>query len=140
MITKIRSALRIIGVLFLSSMTDCSGGSGDPPSSSPSSSPNSPVGSPPSSPPATATGVTATVTGLDPNTPYYFAVSASNGVTGPCSNEVSTVTPPSGAVSLAWDPDQDSTVYTYSVHYGKQSSGQPGSCNYSNSIQVAASP
>jgi len=136
MIRKIRLALCIIGTFFLSSMTGCSGGSGDPPSSSPSS----PPGSPPGSPPTAATGVTATVTGLDPNTPYYFAVSASNGVTGPCSNEVSTVTPPSGAVSLAWDPDQDSTVYTYSVHYGKQSSGQPGSCSYSNSIQVAAPP
>ena len=37
----------------------------------------------------------ATITGLDPNTRYYFAVSAYNGVSGPCSNEVSTVTPPS---------------------------------------------
>jgi hypothetical protein len=39
----------------------------------------------------------ATITGLDPNTRYYFAVSAYNGLNGPCSNEVSTVTPPSQA-------------------------------------------
>jgi hypothetical protein len=38
---------------------------------------------------------TATIVGLDPDTRYYFAVSAYNGISGPCSNEVSTVTPPS---------------------------------------------
>lgn len=38
-------------------------------------------------------GPSATITGLDPDTRYYFAVSAFNGVSGPCSNEVSTVTP-----------------------------------------------
>ena len=130
MITKIRLALSIImGVLFLSSMTDCSGGSGDSPGSPP-------VVSPPGSPPATATGVTATITGLDPNSPYFFAVSAFNGESGSCSNEVSTVTPPSGAVSLAWDPDQDPTVTAYDVHFGKQSPGQPASCNYSNVMRV----
>lgn len=37
----------------------------------------------------------ATVTNLDPNTVYYFTVSAYNGLESPCSNEVSTVTPPS---------------------------------------------
>ena len=36
----------------------------------------------------------ATITGLDPNTQYFFAVSAYNGLHGPCSNEVTTVTPP----------------------------------------------
>lgn len=138
MITKIRLALSIImGVLFLSSMTDCSGGSGDSPASPPVvSPPGSPPVSPPGSPPATATGVTATITGLDPNSPYFFAVSAFNGESGSCSNEVSTVTPPSGAVSLAWDPDQDPTVTAYDVHFGKQSPGQPASCNYSNVMRV----
>jgi hypothetical protein len=38
-------------------------------------------------------GPNATITGLDPNTRYFFAVSAYNGLNGPCSNEVSTVTP-----------------------------------------------
>ena len=36
----------------------------------------------------------ATVTNLDPNTLYYFTVSAYNGLESACSNEVSTVTPP----------------------------------------------
>lgn len=36
----------------------------------------------------------ATVTNLDPNTLYYFSVSAYNGLESACSNEVSTVTPP----------------------------------------------
>lgn len=38
-------------------------------------------------------GPNATITGLDPNTRYFFAVSAYNGLSGPCSNEVSAVTP-----------------------------------------------
>lgn len=33
-------------------------------------------------------GPSATVTGLDPKTGYYFAVSAYNGLESPCSNEV----------------------------------------------------
>ena len=37
----------------------------------------------------------ATVTSLDPNTLYYFTVSAYNGLESACSNEVSAVTPPS---------------------------------------------
>lgn len=37
-------------------------------------------------------GPSATITGLDPNTRYFFAVSAYNGLEGPCSNEVSTIT------------------------------------------------
>lgn len=36
----------------------------------------------------------ATVPNLDPNTTYYFAVSAYNGLESPCSEEVSTVTAP----------------------------------------------
>jgi hypothetical protein len=35
------------------------------------------------------------LTDLDPDTHYYFAVSAYNGFESTCSNEVSTVTPPS---------------------------------------------
>jgi fibronectin type III domain protein len=35
----------------------------------------------------------ATITGLDPQTQYYFAVSAYNGLESTCSNEVTTVTP-----------------------------------------------
>lgn len=39
----------------------------------------------------------ATVVHLDPNTLYYFAVSAYNGRESPCSEEVSTVTPSASA-------------------------------------------
>ena len=116
------SVFFLIAVLFLSSLTGCGGGgsSGDPVIS-------------------TSATPAATVTGLDPNTTYYFAVSAYNGLSGPCSNEVWTVTPPSGAVSLAWGAVQDPTVSAYDVHYGKQpSGGQLGDCNYLDSIQVPA--
>ena len=41
----------------------------------------------------TVTSPDAMITGLEPDTPYYFAVSAFNGLEGPCSNEVSLVTP-----------------------------------------------
>ncbi len=43
------------------------------------------------------TSSSATVENLDPNTTYYFAVSAYNGLESACSNEVSTVTPPASA-------------------------------------------
>ena len=39
----------------------------------------------------------ATITNLDPNTLYYFTVSAYNGLESACSNEVTTVTPPASA-------------------------------------------
>lgn len=45
-------------------------------------------------------------------------------------------TPTGATASLAWDPVQDPTVYTYYVHYGKQSVGQTGSCTYEYSQQV----
>lgn len=41
-----------------------------------------------------AASPSATVTDLDPDTVYYFAVSAYNGLESTCSNEVSTHTPP----------------------------------------------
>ena len=39
------------------------------------------------------TSPSATVTNLDPNTRYFFTVSAYNGLESPCSNEVNAVTP-----------------------------------------------
>ena len=38
------------------------------------------------------TSPSAAITGLDPNTQYYFSVSAYNGLDSACSEEVSTVT------------------------------------------------
>lgn len=50
---------------------------------------------------------------------------------------VSTSSTPTGATaSLAWDPVQDPTVTGYFVHYGKQSTGQAGSCTYEDSFSV----
>lgn len=40
------------------------------------------------------------------------------------------------SVSLAWHPVPDPSISAYFVHYGRQSSGQPGSCDYENSISV----
>lgn len=52
---------------------------------------------------------------------------------------VSTSATPTGATaSLAWDPVQDPTVYAYNVHFGRQSTGQPGSCNYEDSVSVSS--
>ena len=43
-----------------------------------------------------------------------------------------------GAIaSVAWDPVSDPTVISYTVHYGKHSSGSVGSCNYEKSVDVA---
>jgi hypothetical protein len=41
-------------------------------------------------------------------------------------------------VSLVWNPVQDPSVVAYFVHYGKQGSGQHGSCNYQFSTFVGA--
>ena len=38
--------------------------------------------------------------------------------------------------SLAWSPVQDSSIYGYFVHYGRQSSDQQGSCSYESSTYV----
>lgn len=46
---------------------------------------------------AYVTSPSVTVEDLDPNTTYYFAVSAYNGQESACSNEVSTVTPSASA-------------------------------------------
>ena len=45
-----------------------------------------------------------------------------------------------GAIaSLAWDPIQDPSVSGYYVHYGRNSSGQPGACTY-EAQQFVSSP
>ena len=45
----------------------------------------------------------------------------------------------SGAMTiLTWDPVADPRVLSYTVHYGGQSAGESGSCNYENSVDVSA--
>jgi Fibronectin type III domain len=39
--------------------------------------------------------------------------------------------------TLGWDAVNQSTPVTYTVHYGKQSSGEAGSCHYENTLDVA---
>lgn len=41
---------------------------------------------------------------------------------------------------LTWEAYPDSNVAGYSVHYGKQSSGEPGSCSYEDSQSFEAPP
>ena len=49
--------------------------------------------------------------------------------------------PPTGATAqLNWDASSDPNVQGYFVHYGKQSSGEPGSCSYEESQRVGAPP
>lgn len=38
-----------------------------------------------------------TITELEPNTPYFFAVSSHSSLESPCSNEIAVITPPAGA-------------------------------------------
>jgi hypothetical protein len=48
--------------------------------------------------------------------------------------------PPIGAVkSFAWDPSQDPTVTAHHLHYGEQSPGQKGSCDYEHSQSTPSS-
>ncbi|MEQ1793894.1 MAG: fibronectin type III domain-containing protein [Nitrospira sp.] len=45
-----------------------------------------------------------------------------------------------GAIAtLAWDPVQDPSIFGYYVHYGRISSGQPGTCAYEDA-QFVSSP
>jgi hypothetical protein len=51
---------------------------------------------------------------------------------------ISTSSTPAGStVSLVWDPVNDSNISGYYIHYGKQSSNQPGSCAYGQSTFVS---
>lgn len=45
---------------------------------------------------------------------------------------------PTGAIaSLSWDPGHDQPGVIYTVHYGKNPSGEFGSCNYEQAVDVA---
>jgi hypothetical protein len=43
------------------------------------------------------------------------------------------------SVSLDWQSVQDPSVIGYFVRYGRQSPGEPGSCNYESSMYVTSS-
>lgn len=63
-----------------------------------------------------------------------FLTGCGGGEGGP-GNEVSAA-PVGATTSLAWHPVQDPSVDGYVVHYGRQSPGQRGSCEYESSISV----
>jgi Fibronectin type III domain len=48
----------------------------------------------------------------------------------------STATPAAATASLEWLPVEDPSVVAYFVHYGRQSPGQQGSCEYESSLYV----
>jgi len=57
---------------------------------------------------------------------------------------ISTTSTASGAMAtLVWNPVQpqagDPSILGYYIHYGRQSSGQPGSCSYEDSTFVMTS-
>ncbi len=54
---------------------------------------------------------------------------------------ISVTSTPTGATArLTWDASADPDVQGYFVHYGKKSSGEPGSCSYEESQRVGAPP
>lgn len=54
---------------------------------------------------------------------------------------ISVTSTPTGATArLTWDPNPDPKVAGYAVYYGKQSSGEHGSCSYEESQSVESPP
>ena len=54
---------------------------------------------------------------------------------------ISVTSTPTGATArLTWDLNPDPRVAGYAVYYGKQSSGEPGSCSYEESQSVESPP
>lgn len=67
-------------------------------------------------------------------------LSGCGGSGGEQAPSISSSTGQAGAVAtLAWDPIQDPTISGYYVHYGRNSSGQTGSCSYEDH-QFVSSP
>lgn len=51
-----------------------------------------------------------------------------------------TATPTGATARLTWAASADPNVEGYFIHYGKQSSGEPGSCSYEESQRVGTPP
>jgi hypothetical protein len=60
-------------------------------------------------------------------------------VSGP-EGEAVPFTPTDATARLTWAVNPDPTVTGYRVYYGKESSGEPGSCSYETSQSVEAPP
>jgi len=79
----------------------------------------------------------ATASAIEEFDPAAIAESA-NGEEEPAISVTST---PTGATArLTWDPNPDPKVAGYAVYYGKQSSGEHGSCSYEESQSVESPP
>lgn len=88
-------------------------------------------------PEATSTEEDATASAIDEFDPAALAESA-DGEEEPAISVTST---PTGATArLTWDPNPDPKVAGYAVYYGKQSSGEHGSCSYEESQSVESPP
>ncbi|MBK5282391.1 MAG: fibronectin type III domain-containing protein [Nitrospiraceae bacterium] len=74
----------------------------------------------------------ATVTDLEPNTLYYFTVSAYNGLESACSNEVSTVTSP-----VSVETDRPGTSYDPRNPGSSRDPNNPGSSRNPSNTEYA---
>lgn len=92
---------------------------------------------------STTITVTATGTINSPQTiPVDLTITVATPSISTSSSSTSTPTtstePSTVAVSLAWDPVQDSSVTGYYIHYGNQSPNSSGSCTYTQSTFVSS--
>lgn len=46
--------------------------------------------------------------------------------------------PPGLSATLSWDPVENPNVSAYTVHYGRQSGGGDGTCDYESSFDVSS--
>lgn len=116
----------------LSTPTDSHSGEDAPSDSNPSA-----TGGPVEEDPATTSTGDATASAAED---FELATIAepSDGEEDPTISVTST---PTGATArLTWDASTDPTVSNYYVYYGKQSSGEPGSCSYEASQSVETPP
>ncbi|MCS6302506.1 MAG: fibronectin type III domain-containing protein [Nitrospira sp.] len=88
-------------------------------------------------PEATSTTEDVTASAIEEFDPAAIAES----VDGEEEPAISVTSTPTGATArLNWDPNPDPKVAGYAVYYGRQSSGNPGSCSYEESQSVESPP
>ena len=121
-------------VSSLSAPTDTSSGEGSPSDADPTAT-ASPAGED-----ATATS-TETETGTASAAEDFEPATIAEPTDGDEDPTISVTSTPTGATArVTWDVSSDPTISNYYVYYGKQSSGEPGSCSYEASQSVEAPP
>jgi hypothetical protein len=114
----------------LSTPTDAHSGEGAPSDSNPSATESPAVEDPTSTEDATASA--------DEDFESAAIEEPADGEEDPTISVTST---PTGATArLTWDASPDPNVEGYFIHYGKQSSREPGSCSYEESQRVGTPP